>query len=191
MCVPDNDTGNTATSTSVCEVYSDVIRQNNQFDPGVAHPERQQRRVGFAMAGMAYHELMHNKIDPYEWAIGAGPSWDLHAHGGAGLALATISGGQTYTTPNITHMADHVHRDRRQYILRPAGAAQQAGGGAPGAGQPAAAGSGTGAGGQPGGGQPAGGQPGGGQPASSGGSPASSGDPLGGDLFSDGDDSPF
>jgi hypothetical protein len=122
LCVPDTDGTTASNSTSVCEVYIDVMTQANPVPAGAANrAQLLQNNLGFAIAGMAFHEAMHNKIDPFQ-----GSGWNLHTSGGGGLAQGTLSGGQTHTQQNINLMGQHVNRVRRQYILQPAAASQPA-----------------------------------------------------------------
>lgn len=120
LCIPDTDGTTASNSTSVCEVYIDVMTHANPVPAGAANrAQLLQNNLGFAMAGMAFHEAMHNKIDPFQ-----GGSWNLHTSGGGGLAQGTLSGGQTHTQQNINLMAQRVNRVRRQYILQPTAASQ-------------------------------------------------------------------
>lgn len=122
LCIPDTDGTTASNSTSVCEVYIDVMTQANPVPAGAANrAQLLQNNLGFAIAGMAFHEAMHNKIDPFQ-----GSGWNLHTSGGGGLAQGTLSGGQTHTQQNINLMAQRVNRVRRQYILQPAAASQPA-----------------------------------------------------------------
>ena len=115
LCIADTDNTPPASSgTSACEAYTDVIAAANAIPAGVANRSDFVNNQGFALAGIAFHEAMHNKIDPFH-----GSSWNLHTSGGGGLALGNFGGSQTHTSANIRLMGQYIYRPRRQYILRP------------------------------------------------------------------------
>jgi hypothetical protein len=141
LCVADTDGAAASSSTSVSEVFTDIVRHAAAMPTGATNWELLLRnRLGFGLAGMAFHEAMHNKVDPFR------PSgWNLHTDGGGGLALGHFGWEQEHTQININFMGQYIRNDRRQYILpssaaRPAttsGAAGQPAGTGSGAGQPA------------------------------------------------------
>lgn len=122
MCICDTDNTPPATrGTSCCEVYADRMISANAIPDGVANRGALVNNQGFAMAGMAFHEAMHNKIDPFK-----GASWDLHGLSGGGLAQGNFGGGQQHTTADIREMGSYVNRVRGQYILQAAAPATTA-----------------------------------------------------------------
>jgi hypothetical protein len=63
-----------------------------------------QDTVGYGIAGLVYHELMHNKVDPPE--VARDRNWDLHN----GTGLARISGYRdAHTQANITKLAQYLN----------------------------------------------------------------------------------
>lgn len=113
MCVCDTDNTPPATrGTSCSEVYADRMIHANAIPDGVSNRNDFVNNQGFAMAGMAFHEAMHNKIDPFKSG-----SWDLHNLAGGGLARGNFGGGQQHTTADIVEMGNYINRVRGQYIL--------------------------------------------------------------------------
>ncbi|MFH1746445.1 MAG: hypothetical protein ABIG44_05305 [Planctomycetota bacterium] len=129
LCVPDTDGPDARRSTSVSEVFTDIMRAAIPADPAATNyrPDLLRNRVGFGIAGMAFHEAMHNKIDPFktEWGERQSPprTWDLHSQGGGGLAVGNFGWDQAHTSANINLMGQYIYRRRRQYILQPSQAA--------------------------------------------------------------------
>lgn len=114
LCVPDTDnTPPASNGTSVSEVFTDIVlRAIPSIDQATNRSELLRTRYGFGLAGMAFHEAMHNKIDPFQPA-----GWDLHTSGGGGLAVVNLGWNQAYTQANINLMGQRINRARRQYIL--------------------------------------------------------------------------
>jgi hypothetical protein len=98
---------------SLSEVYIAMCKEASPADPDATNYEELVTKWQARMAGnAAFHEAMHNKIDPTQ-----GSSWDLHAKGGDGLAKATFGEKTNHTDANIQQMADALPKDRKQYIL--------------------------------------------------------------------------
>ncbi|MGD8451084.1 MAG: hypothetical protein PVJ57_04645 [Phycisphaerae bacterium] len=114
LCVADTDnTPPVNNGTSVSEVFTDImLRAMPSIDQAANRSELLRTRYGFGLAGMAYHEAMHDKIDPFQ-----GEGWDLHSSGGGGLARGNLGWNDTHTQRNIDLMAQRIYQTRHQYIL--------------------------------------------------------------------------
>lgn len=97
---------------TISEVHIERCVSSTPADPEATnYEELLSRDVGGMCGNMAFHEAMHNKVDPTQRA-----GFDLHNGGGGGLAAASISDTTTATTANLRHMARALSRARPQYI---------------------------------------------------------------------------
>jgi len=71
------------------------------------------RRAGLLYGNLAFHELMHNKLDAHTTQRTIS---DIHTQGGKGLAAAKIEAGTTHTDENIKFMRAALDRKIKQYL---------------------------------------------------------------------------
>jgi hypothetical protein len=70
-------------------------------------------RPGLLFGNLAFHELMHNKLDAHTTLRTVS---DIHTQGGKGLAAPKIDAGTKHTEDNIKYMRAALDRKIKQYL---------------------------------------------------------------------------
>jgi hypothetical protein len=71
------------------------------------------RRPGLLYGNLAFHELMHNKLDAHTTQKTFS---DIHTQGGKGLAASKVDADTKHTDDNIKHMRAALDRKIKQYL---------------------------------------------------------------------------
>lgn len=82
----------------VCEVYLDTSQGDGDY--------------GGLIANLAFHELLHNKLDAY---LSNPVVRDVHAQGGGGLALSPVKSGTRPSPQNLQLLANNLGKKHAQF----------------------------------------------------------------------------
>jgi hypothetical protein len=104
-------------TSSTCQAPSGGTIETSQGMVSEVYMDTMQGDMNYCklVANLAFHELMHNKLD----APTINPTVsDIHALGGSGLAQATVARGTQITDQNIALMAGALGKKVRQYTAK-------------------------------------------------------------------------